>query len=142
MPFRANLAENLHLRFFWYMGRVTMNALGFLFSRSVIFITNKTAMSIGHIASHTQWTASLLVVPPRQWLYWCTIRGRSATMNLTRIDWIRTVFHLWFILPSSMTVVSFALCFGTRMYRRKNPILRAPVLNIWTHLLTCYSQAR
>jgi hypothetical protein len=78
-----------------------------------------------------------LVVPPRQMLYWCTIRGRSVTMNLTRIDGIRIVFHLWFILPSSMTVVSFALCFGMKMYRQKNPILRAPVSNVWTHPLTC-----
>ena len=142
MPFRVNLEENWPLRFFWSTGWVTMNALGFLFSWSVIFITNGTAISLGHIASHTQWTASLLVAPPRQMLYWFKIRGLSVTMNLTCINWIRIVFHLRFILPSSMTVVSFALCFGMKMYRQKNPILRAPVSNVWIHPLTCYSQAR
>ena len=50
--------------------------------------------------------------------------------------------HLWFILPSSMMVVSFALSFGTRMCRRKNPFLRAPVSSVWTRPLTCFSRVR
>jgi len=68
------------------------------------------------------------------------IRGRNATTSLTHIAWIHIGFHLRFILPSSMMVVSFALSFGTRMCRRKNPFLRAPGSSVWTHPLTCFSR--
>ena len=142
MLFRANLVANWLLRFFSFTGRVTTSALGFLFSRSVIFITYGTAISLDPIASRTRWTASQLVVPPRQMLCWYTIRGRNATTSLTHIAWIHIGFHLWFILPSSMMVVSFALSFGTRMCRRKNPFLRAPVSSVWTRPLTCFSRVR
>ncbi len=142
MLFRANSVANRHLRFFSFTARVTTNELGFLFSRSVIFITNEMAISLGPIASCTRWTASLLVAHPHRMLCWYTIRVQNVTTSRTHIAWIHIGFHLQFILPSSMTVVSFALYFGMRMCRQKNPFLRAPVLSVWTRPLTCFSRAR
>ena len=142
MPFRANSVANWHLRFFSFTGRVTTNELGFLFSWSVIFIMYGTVISLDPIASRTRWTALLLVVPPIQMLCWYTIRERNATTSLTHIAWILVGFHLRFILPSSMTVVSFALYIGMRMCRQKNPFLRAPVSSVWTRPLTCFLRVR
>ena len=144
MLFRANSVANWHLRFFSFTARFTTNELGFLFSRSVIFITNEMAISLGPIASRTRRTASLLVAHPHRMLCccWYTIRVRNVTTSRTHIAWIHIGFHLRFILPSSMTVVSFALYFGMRMCRRKNPFLRAPVSSVWTRPLTCFSRAR
>jgi hypothetical protein len=42
---------------------------------SVCYFHHGTAISLDPIASRTRWTASLLVVPPRQMLCWYTIRG-------------------------------------------------------------------
>jgi hypothetical protein len=142
MLFRANLVANWHLRFFSFTGRVMTSKLGFLSSRSVIFITNATEISLGPTASRIRWTALLLVIPPRQMPYWFTIQGQNGTTSQTHIAWIHIDFHLRFILPSSMTGVSFALCFGTRVYQLENPFLRAPVSSDWIHPLTCFSRAR
>ncbi len=142
MLFRASLVANWLLRFFSFTGRVTTSALGFLFSWFAIFITNGMAISLGLIVNLSLWTALLSVVRPRRTRCWCTTCGQSAPMNLIHIAWTHITFLLWFIPLSNMTVASFALYFGTRMYRLKNPIPRALGWSAWTPPLICFSRAR
>ncbi len=73
---------------------------------------------------------------------WCTIRGRSNITSPTPIVWILITSLLWFILLSTMMVDSFALCFGMKMCRLKNCILRVRGLSDWTLPQICFLQVR